>query len=46
MKTILRQYTVQELCKGFMYNQMEEKGLFGLSGATISMQMGKEMWLL
>ena len=32
MKTILRQYTVQELCKGFMYNQVEGKGLFGLSG--------------
>ena len=32
MKTILRQYTVQELCKGFVYNQVEGKGLFGLSG--------------
>ena len=32
MKTILRQYTVQELCKGIVYNQVEGKGLFGLSG--------------
>jgi len=32
MKTILRQYTIQELCKGFVYNQVEGKGLFGLSG--------------
>ena len=32
MKTTLKQYTVQELCKGFVYNELEGKGLFGLSG--------------
>lgn len=32
MRTELKQYTVQELCKGFVYNQVEGKGLFGLSG--------------
>ena len=32
MKTTLKQYTVQELCKGFVYNKLEGKGLFGLSG--------------
>lgn len=24
--------TIQELCNGFVYNEMEGKGLFGLSG--------------
>ncbi|KXB36482.1 HNH endonuclease domain protein [Bacteroidales bacterium KA00344] len=32
MKTTLKQHTVQELCKGFVYNELEGKGLFGLSG--------------
>ena len=32
METTLKQYTVQELCNGFVYNQVEGKGLFGLSG--------------
>lgn len=32
MRTELKQYTVQELCKGFVYNQVEGKDLFGLSG--------------
>lgn len=34
MKTHLRaDITVEDLCKGFVYNQAEGKGLFGLSGA-------------
>ena len=32
MKTELKQYTVSEICNGFVYNELEEKGLFGLSG--------------
>ncbi|MBI3627822.1 MAG: DUF262 domain-containing protein [Candidatus Sungbacteria bacterium] len=33
MKTILKtNITVKEICDGFIYNQLEGKGLFGLSG--------------
>lgn len=32
MHTELKQYTVAELCNGFVYNETEGKGLFGLSG--------------
>lgn len=33
MKTILKtDITVEEICKGFVYNEYEGKGLFGLSG--------------
>lgn len=33
MKTTLHtQWTVEDLCKGFSYNELEEKGLFGLDG--------------
>ena len=33
MKTTLRtEITVKDICKGFVYNQLEGKGLFGLSG--------------
>jgi hypothetical protein len=33
MKTILKNNTtVQEICNGFVYNELEGKGLFGLSG--------------
>ncbi len=33
MKTILRtEITVADICKGFVYNQLEGKGLFGLGG--------------
>jgi len=32
MKTVLKTYTVKEICEGFEYNELEEKGLFGLSG--------------
>ena len=32
MKTTLKSYTVREICNGFTYNEVEAKGLFGLSG--------------
>lgn len=32
MKTTLTTYTAQEICNGFVYNELEGKGLFGLSG--------------
>lgn len=32
MKTTLKQYTVKEICDGFIYNESEGKGLFGLAG--------------
>ncbi len=36
MKTELRtDYTVEEICKGFVYNELEGKGLYGLLGDLI-----------
>ncbi len=32
MKTTLRTYTVKDISAGFVYNELEGKGLFGLSG--------------
>jgi hypothetical protein len=32
MKTELKTYTVREMCAGFVYSELEGKGLFGLSG--------------
>ena len=32
MKTELKTYTVKEITEGFIYNEFEGKGLFGLSG--------------
>lgn len=33
MKTTLRtDITIEELCKGFVYNELDEKGLYGMSG--------------
>ncbi len=32
MDTKLRTYTVSEVCDGFVYNELEGKGLYGLSG--------------
>jgi hypothetical protein len=32
MKTTLKTYTVKEITEGFIYNEFEGKGLFGLSG--------------
>ena len=36
MKTELRtDFTVEQICKGFIYNELEGKGLYGLSGDLI-----------
>ncbi len=36
MKTILKtEITVSDICKGFVYNEYEGKGLFGLSGKLV-----------
>ena len=32
MKTELKQYTIAEICNGFVYNEYEGKGLYGLGG--------------
>lgn len=32
MKTTLKTYPVEEICEGFVYNELEGKGLFGLAG--------------
>lgn len=32
MKTTLKEYTIQEICEGFVYNELEGKGLYGLNG--------------
>lgn len=35
MKTELRRYTVAEIVEGFVYNELEGKGLFGLDGRLV-----------
>jgi hypothetical protein len=30
--TLKTTYTVKEICEGFVYNELEGKGLFGLNG--------------
>lgn len=35
MKTTLRHYTVETVLDGFVYNELEAKGLFGLSGKLV-----------
>jgi len=35
MKTDLKQYTVEEVVNGFVYNELEGKGLFGLGGKLV-----------
>ena len=32
MKTVLKKYTVREVSEGFVYNELEGKGLFGMAG--------------
>ncbi len=32
MKTEFRTFTVEEICDGFEYNELEGKGLYGLAG--------------
>jgi len=35
VKTTLRQYTVEAVLEGFVYNELEGKGLFGLAGQLV-----------
>ncbi len=35
MRTTLRHYTVKEVVDGFVYNELEGKGLFGLGGRLV-----------
>ena len=35
MKTDLKQYTVKEVTEGFVYNEFEGKGLYGLAGRLV-----------
>lgn len=35
MKTTLEQYTVADVVEGFVYNELEGKGLFGLAGELV-----------
>ena len=35
MKTSLTTYAVEQLCEGFVYNELEGKGLFGLAGKLV-----------
>lgn len=35
MKTALRQYTIKDIVDGFVYNELEGKGLFGLAGRLV-----------
>lgn len=35
MKTTLKKYTVSAIVKGFVYNELEGKGLYGLSGRLV-----------
>jgi Protein of unknown function DUF262/HNH endonuclease len=35
VKTDLEHYTVEQILKGFVYNELEGKGLFGLSGKLV-----------
>ena len=37
MEAVLHQYTVAEIIEGFQYNDLEEKGLYGLNG-TLTIQ--------
>lgn len=35
MDTKLKHYTVEQICEGFVYNELEGKGLFGLAGKLV-----------
>jgi 5-methylcytosine-specific restriction endonuclease McrA len=35
MKTVLRHHTVEKVLEGFVYNELEGKGLFGLAGRLV-----------
>jgi hypothetical protein len=32
LKTTLKTYTIEQICEGFVYNELEGRGLFGLNG--------------
>ena len=34
--TLHTEWTVEDICKGFTYNELEGKGLFGLDGGSLS----------
>ena len=41
MKTsLVTDITVEDVCKGFVYNEYEGKGLFGLSGNFFNLRLG------
>lgn len=40
--TLLTDLTVKEICEGFVYNQLEGKGLFGWSGKLTNDARGRE----
>ena len=43
MKTELQTYTVRQIVEGFVYNELEGKGLFGLAGKlTIQPEFQRE----
>lgn len=33
--TLITDITIEQICKGFVYNELEGKGLFGLSGKLV-----------
>jgi hypothetical protein len=35
METALTMYTVEQICEGFVYNELEGRGLFGLAGKLV-----------
>ncbi len=35
MKTTLKTYSVKEICEGFVYSELEGKGLYGLAGKLV-----------
>jgi len=37
MKATLKKYKIKDICEGFVYNELEGKGLFGLCG-TLTIQ--------
>ena len=45
MKTTLKKYSVKDICEGFVYNELEGKGLFGLNGKLIELKSSKNLGL-
>jgi hypothetical protein len=44
MKTELKIYTVEQICDGFEYNELEGKGLYGLAGKADATINGVEVY--